>query len=343
MYPRLHEGGGQIELDVANRKLNEQLNSIIADNTGEALIVIQNRRIKFCSHRAVELSGYSESQLRRLSWLKLVHPDDRHMMLSECGGDSKRRVNAEPYTLRMQDREKNPKWLELHHKNIEWDGTEATLVFFRDITERKRLESQFLQAQKMEAVGRLAGGIAHDFNNFLTVILGYTELLEKQMSAPNADSTNVLAIREAATKASALTQKLLAFSRKQHLEPKTINPSGLLEGMRIASVADAFGASIAPHTGNSPVITAASVHLAACAPNGLIQETFEDYDHPTMRSELFDGFPTLRRGELPVPERAGLGIDFDESACRRYPPQPHRKRAVLVDDEWPRICWAEER
>ncbi len=116
---------------------------------------------------------------------------------------------------------------------------------------------------------------------------------------------------------------------------------GLLEGMRTASVVDAFGASIAPHTGNSPVITAASLHLAGCAPNGLIQEMFEDYDHPTMRSKLFDGLPALHDGEIPIPKRPGLGIDFDERAWRDYPPQPHRKGAVLVDDEWPRLCWAE--
>jgi two-component system cell cycle sensor histidine kinase/response regulator CckA len=217
---------------VATRKSIEQLNSTIVDNTDEAVIVIQNQKIKFSNHRAVELSGYSETELRRLSWLKLVHPDDRQMARSECSGASKRRENTESYTLRIRGKDEKPKWLELHHKNIKWNGAEATLVFFRDITERKRLESQFLQAQKMEAVGRLAGGIAHDFNNFLTLILGYTELLEEEMSAQSSDSTNVQAIREAANKASALTQKLLAFSRKQHLEPKTINPNKLLEGMQ---------------------------------------------------------------------------------------------------------------
>ncbi len=232
MYPRQHEGKGQTELDVATRMSNEQLHSIIVDNSGEAVIVIQNWKIKFCNHRAVELSGYSETELRRLSWLKLVHPDDRRMALSGCNGASRHRENTESYTLRIHGRDEKPKWLELHHKNIEWNGTEATLVFFRDITERNRLEAQFLQAQKMEAVSRLAGGIAHDFNNFFTVILGCTELLEKDMSAQSTDSTNVQEIREAAKKASALTQKLLAFSRRQHLEPKTIDPNKLLEGMQ---------------------------------------------------------------------------------------------------------------
>jgi signal transduction histidine kinase/CheY-like chemotaxis protein len=154
------------------------------------------------------------------------------MVLWECDRCSAGGEEPGIYTLRIQDRHGSPKWLEIHHRKILWDGTDASLVFFRDITERKHLESQFLQAQKMEAVGRLAGGIAHDFNNFLTVILGYTELLEQETTHQGGDSTNVQAIREAAKKASALTQKLLAFSRKQHLEPRIINPNALIEGMK---------------------------------------------------------------------------------------------------------------
>ena len=217
---------------MATGKSNEQLNRAIAENTGEAILIIQSNRIRFCNAKAVEISGYTESEMRRLSGLDLIHPDDREMALSECDRSSKHKEHAGEYSIRIYDREGNPKWLELHQKQIPWNGTDATLVLVNDITDRKRLESQFLQAQKMEAVGRLAGGIAHDFNNFLTVILGYTELLEKEMVARCADSTNVQAIREAAKKASALTQKLLAFSRKQHLEPKIINLNKLIEGLQ---------------------------------------------------------------------------------------------------------------
>jgi len=216
---------------VTTRQINEQLYSTIVDNTGEAIVVIQNQRIRFYNARAVELSGYSESEIQRLSWLNLIHQDDRELVLSECSRASYHKEHAGVYSIRIHDRDGHLKWLELHHKQIKWNGTDATLVFFRDITERKHLESQFLQAQKMEAVGRLAGGIAHDFNNFLMVILGNTELLEKEMLAQAADSTNVQVIRDAAEKASALTQQLLAFSRKQHLEPKAVNPNKLVNKM----------------------------------------------------------------------------------------------------------------
>jgi two-component system cell cycle sensor histidine kinase/response regulator CckA len=216
---------------VATRRTDEQLYSAIVDNTGEAIVVIQNRRIRYCNKRAVELSGYSETELQRVSWLGFIHPDDRELVLAECSRASKRGESTGVYSIRIHDRDRNPKWLELHHKQILWKGTDTTLVFFRDITECKRLESQFLQAQKMEAVGRLAGGIAHDFNNFLTVILGYTELVEKEMLSQSVDPSNIQAIRETARKAAALTQKLLAYSRKQHLEPKVINPNRLVQGI----------------------------------------------------------------------------------------------------------------
>ena len=132
---------------MTTRQIHEQLYSTIVDNTGEAIIVIQNQRIRFYNARAVELSGYSESEIQRLSWLNLIHPDDRELVLSECSRASYRKEHARVYSIRIHDRNGHPKWLELHHKQIKWNGTDATLVFFRDITERKHLESQFLQAQ----------------------------------------------------------------------------------------------------------------------------------------------------------------------------------------------------
>ena len=92
-----------------------------------------------------------------------------------------------------------------------------------DVTDRKQLEEQFRQAQKMEAVGRLAGGIAHDFNNLLMVIQGYADLLTDRLPAGDSLRRNAEQIRTAAQRASSLTRQLLAFSRKQIMEPKVLN------------------------------------------------------------------------------------------------------------------------
>jgi nitrogen-specific signal transduction histidine kinase/ActR/RegA family two-component response regulator len=96
-------------------------------------------------------------------------------------------------------------------------------VFVEDITETRSLQKQFEHAQKMEAVGRLAGGIAHDFNNLLMVISGYAQLLEKVSTNPQKVISHAGQIREAGAKAAGITRQLLAFSRKQVLEPTILD------------------------------------------------------------------------------------------------------------------------
>ena len=92
-----------------------------------------------------------------------------------------------------------------------------------DITGRKKLEAQLVQSQKMEAIGRLAGGIAHDFNNQLTVILMASELLEQEVGADKHQLAQVEVIRQAAERSAALTRQLLAFSRKQVIQPELLD------------------------------------------------------------------------------------------------------------------------
>jgi PAS domain S-box-containing protein len=103
---------------------------------------------------------------------------------------------------------------------------------FQDITERKRLETQLGQAQRLEAVGQLAGGVAHDFNNLLTAIRGYAEMLGRNL--PSDDEQNRADIDQvisAADRAAALTGQLLAFSRRQVLQPKVIDPAEVVQGV----------------------------------------------------------------------------------------------------------------
>jgi len=104
----------------------------------------------------------------------------------------------------------------------------GVLGAFDDITARKLLEDQFRQSQKMEAVGRLAGGIAHDFNNLLTVICGYSEILLTELAEENPSRDALAEIRKAGDRAAALTRKLLAFSRKQVLEPDVLDLNALV-------------------------------------------------------------------------------------------------------------------
>ncbi len=105
------------------------------------------------------------------------------------------------------------------------------IAFKMDITDRKKLEDEFRQSQKMEAIGRLAGGVAHDFNNLLTVIIGYSELMLAQISEKDPLYNRIKQIDNAGRRAESLTRQLLAFSRKQILQPKVINLNQMIGDM----------------------------------------------------------------------------------------------------------------
>ncbi len=104
----------------------------------------------------------------------------------------------------------------------------GAVVSFLDVTERKHLEEQLRQSQKMEAVGRLAGGIAHDFNNLLTAIVGYSQLLLGRLEARNPMQEELEEIRKAGERAASLTRQLLAFSRKELLQPQVLDLNALV-------------------------------------------------------------------------------------------------------------------
>jgi two-component system, cell cycle sensor histidine kinase and response regulator CckA len=116
--------------------------------------------------------------------------------------------------------------------SISTDEPEEVLeLIAEDITDRRQLEEQLRQAQKMDAVGRLAGGVAHDFNNLLMVINGYTEVLLEQLEQGSAVHHKVQSIQQAADRAATLTRQLLAFSRKQLLELKVVDVNTVVEDM----------------------------------------------------------------------------------------------------------------
>ena len=119
--------------------------------------------------------------------------------------------------------------VELTAGRVEFNGRAAALVLANDVTERRALEERLAQAEKMEAIGRLAGGVAHDFNNLITVISGYTEIL---LARTELDGREHLAeIRHAADQAAALTRQLLAFSRRQVLHPRVVDVNEIVAGM----------------------------------------------------------------------------------------------------------------
>jgi len=142
----------------------------------------------------------------------------------------RRAVNGEPATFHMQWRGAS---YACHAEPLRPTDSDShgAICMALDVTDRKNLEEQLRQAQKMEAVGRLAGGIAHDFNNLLMVIQGYAELLTDRLKPGDPMRRNAEQIQEASQRATSLTRQLLAFSRKQMLAPSILNVNSVLADM----------------------------------------------------------------------------------------------------------------
>ncbi|MBK8247953.1 MAG: response regulator [Gemmatimonadetes bacterium] len=119
-------------------------------------------------------------------------------------------------------------------QRIERDGDLVeVLAIVRDVSQRRQLEAQLQQSQKMEAIGRLAGGVAHDFNNLLTAIIGYSQIAAIRPGVPAPALLDLKEITSAAHRAAALTRQLLAFSRRQVLEPRVLNLNAVVTGIEV--------------------------------------------------------------------------------------------------------------
>lgn len=181
------------------------------------------------------LLGYELAEIKKDIgfWRENIHPADLASTVSaiRTALEGSAEQWAGEYRFRTADG-KHANLLERAAIVRDGNGMAVRLIgCLMDITARKQLQDQICRSQKMEAFGQLAGGVAHDFNNFLTTILGYSDLLshERQIKGDAAD--HVDEIRAAAGRASALTQQLLAFSRKQPLEPKIVEVNSIITNM----------------------------------------------------------------------------------------------------------------
>lgn len=212
----------------ARLRASEEQYRCIVENTHEGICTCDaERAITFCNHRMTAMLDYPDST-GDLTCSQIHFEEDREDILLRF---ERRKLGLiETYDTRLKRRDGSALWTSSSASPV-YDAQRkfaGSLCMFRDITERKRLEEQLRQAQKMEAVGRLAGGIAHDFNNLLTVILGYGSVLERKLAPADPLLKNVVEIQRAGERAAALTQKLLAFSRKQVLRPRLLSLNHLI-------------------------------------------------------------------------------------------------------------------
>jgi PAS domain S-box-containing protein len=239
---RVDERTRELNLDIIQRKRAEnelyrsqQMLQLILDNipqgvfwkdTNSSYLGCNKSFLKDASFESMEsILGKNDFEFSWKDSAALYHADDRQVMLSNTPKlnyeEPLTRSDGDPLVLRMSK-------IPLQDQSGKVIGVLGT---YEDITEQKKLEDQLRQAQKMEAVGRLAGGVAHDFNNLLTAITGYSELVLMRLDPSNPMRRDVEEIRKAGERAASLTRQLLAFSRRQVVQPEIVDLNHIISEM----------------------------------------------------------------------------------------------------------------
>ena len=208
--------------DITERKEAEELTRDLIAASPIGIYIYQAGKYQTINQWFQEITGFDKDELSLLDPVNLVHPDDRHEVEQKAASMLEGKSST-AYEYRIITRDGKVKWIMESVTPTTYRGNDAILGFSMDITGHKELEKQLQQAQKMEAVGRLAGGVAHDFNNMLGAIIGYTEMLMNHLDPNEPYYHYGEEVRKAADRAAMLTRQLLAFSRKQMLQPQKLN------------------------------------------------------------------------------------------------------------------------
>ena len=222
------------------RKTQELYRLVVESSRDLILLLDLEGRIEYASPAQQAILGYADDEIVGMHALALVHPDDVEPVQTSIVSMLKGGAGG-AYVARVRHRD--GRWVDLEGIPAPVSGDDGRptgiLGFVRDVSDRRRaederarLEEELRQAQKLEAIGRLAGGIAHDFNNLLTAIGGYGELALARLPEDSPARGNVEEMRRAGERAAGLTRQLLAFSRRQVLQPKVIDLNGVVTDVR---------------------------------------------------------------------------------------------------------------
>jgi PAS domain S-box-containing protein len=249
------------------------------------------------------------------SFLDTIHPDDRPRVLKSVRAES--RV---PYELeyRIVRPDSSERWIRDRAFPVRDAAGRVIRIagVAEDVTEKRQLEIQLRQSQKMQAIGRLAGGVAHDFNNLLSVIFGHSALLAASFPTPERLRDSVAEINRAAERAAALTRQLLAFGRRQVVEPKILDLDSVLVESR-----NLLGRLIGEDVGLRMILSP-GLRRVNVDPDQINQVLMN------LVLNARDAMP--QGGELTVEIR---DVDFDASSATVYPgTEPGRYVALMVTD-----------
>ncbi len=311
-------------------KRSEMRFRAIIENVDDMIIILDpdgNR--SYVSPAMVRILGFSHEELMSATAQDSIHPDDwpavRELMASV------QRTPGAVASGQGRYRHKDGSWRIFDGAIInltDIPGVEGIVVNLRDVTEQAALESELRQAQKMELVGQLAGGVAHDFNNLLTVITGRTDFLLEDESLGAEQETDLAEIRKAASRATELTRQLLAFSRKQLLQPRVLDLNHTLaevepmlrrligEDIQIRIIAGSNLGSVTADPGQlQQVLLNLALNARDAMPTGGVI-TFQTANQ-TIRGEASPNSTQVPTGEYVVLQVADTGTGMDHATQSR--------------------------
>jgi PAS domain S-box-containing protein len=221
---------GQVALAIERKRAEQLLRQseeqyrTLVDNIQDGVFLVAEGRVMFANRAVGQMIGTDPASGRGQDFVRFVAPEDRDWVRERY----KRRLAGEEepreYELRLLHADGETRIpVNMSVSVIMYRGAPALLGTVRDLSEQRRLEERLFQSQKFEALGQLAGGIAHDFNNLLMAIQGSGELLRQRLPATEGVREELEIVQRSTRRAADLTQKLLAFARRQVLEPSHLD------------------------------------------------------------------------------------------------------------------------
>jgi two-component system, cell cycle sensor histidine kinase and response regulator CckA len=223
-----HEG----DTEEALRRSRQRLERFFADAPVGIAFVDANGRLEEANPALCELFGLTPADLIGKELAGLLEAKDAAAVAAsvQSVGDSK--TGAAPVEIRLRGMRERSASVYANRLGADKAGPAGAILHFIDTTERRALEAQFTQSQKMQAVGQLAGGVAHDFNNLLTAMIGFCDLLLLRFRPTDQSYADIMQIKQNANRAANLVRQLLAFSRQQSLQPRILNITDVLDELK---------------------------------------------------------------------------------------------------------------